>query len=268
MALGQHLRADQHARARRRARARARLAAAAARAGVAVDARERRAGKTAPQRLLDALGALAHGLHVVPAARAGVRAADAPRRSDGSAAAARAGARSGAHRSAWHAARSSRSRAEQRRRVAAAVEEQQHLAAGVEMPLHGREQRGVAMPCVRGMRAQVDQVQRRRRGAAPRVAAAQARWRVACATLCRLSSDGVAEPSTTARRGAARAAARGRAPNSGTPSCCLYDASCSSSTTIEPGRAQRRKHRRARADHDRRRAAARARARPAAAPRP
>ena len=56
------------------------------------------------------------------------------------------------------------------------------------------------------------------------------------ATLLRVSSDGVAEPSTTGQLAAwARNTATSRAEYRN-PSCCLNEGSCSSSTTIKPSR--------------------------------
>ena len=86
--------------------------------------------------------------------------------------------------------------AQQRRRVAAPVEEHQHLSVAGEVPLDGQHRRGGHPRCTAARRRSTSSSTG---GCASRGAPRQAQARDSgrLPTLCRVSSDGVAEPSTT-----------------------------------------------------------------------
>jgi hypothetical protein len=162
VALGHHLRADQDPRLAARDPVDDGLERGRVAHHVAIEPRDRHVREGLGERVLDALRALADGLHCIAALRALARQWPL-----GAAVVAAAGF--SALRCTVSARRSSAGRdpaagrAQQRRRVAAAVDVDQHLAVGGEMLLDACQRRA-RQPGVHGFLPQVD---RRSAAAAP-----------------------------------------------------------------------------------------------------
>ena len=208
------------------------------------------AGKLLGQRFLDALGAMADRLHLVAAARAAFG-----QRLIGAAVMAAQPLRAQMHGQARIAAAAGRdpaaARAEQRRRVAAAVEIQQHLACRLPGGAGCLQQRRRRCPCAPACARRSISVSRG--GCALPGALRQQQMRVAALarTFCSDSSDGVAEPSTTGTFCALAAHHREIARRIAEAAfLLLVRAVVLLVDDDQPQRRQRREHRRARADHD------------------